>query len=446
MAYITLAEAKAALSVYVDNGVYQNDARVIERINEAQRRLYAVRTWLGALAKFSVNVVAGQFSLPNYTGYPGNVGALNSPYDFGLSTVLKVTSTTAPAGFLDNSEQAFLSNGQTLLKVNRIPSSSDYRTYQVSGVTPLPARVELTGKLQFHPASNATDILIIQDLDAIRLMLLALWREQNGQLDLAQTFEAKAVERLSLVLDKTLEGARRLNYQTIVTGSSPGTMGYTRARLALDLKDGLHTDDAALFHVIDRAEEYLMGKGKWFGTIGQYTVNVPTSGDIYLPTEVDSILFVSRDTVRVDLFAREYDFHENGPGYRQTDNTFSDIVVDRGEELVLNASTGLYEPRRKYFVNLDECPGSSSDIVILAKKRFLPKQNDSSEMVLKNYPALFEMVTAFMQADKPDFYQFHENKAIELLRAELLEKRGGSRISMQVQGRGFAMGEISSII
>lgn len=443
---ITLAEAKAALSVYVDNGVYSNDARVTDRINEAQRRLYAKRAWLGVMAKFSVPTVAGNFSLPNYNGYPGNVGTLTNFSDFGLATVLRVSGTTAPAGFLTNSEQAFLADNQTLLKVSRLIGSSDYRTYQLSGVNPVPALVEVTGKLQFQPATNGTDLLIIQDLDALRLMLLGLWREQNGQLDLAKVFEDKAVDQLSTVLEKTLEVARRLNYQSTILSSSPGTMGHMRARLALDLKDGLHTDDTMLFHVLDKAEEILMTKGKWFGTIGQYTISVPTDGEIYLPTEVDSILFVDYEGSRVDLFAREFDFHENGPGYRTATNTYQSVVIDRGEEQVFNAGTGLYETRRKYFVDKAAGPSGSNDITILAKKRFLPKQNDLSEMTIKNYPALYMMVVALLQSDKPDFYQFHEAKAVELLRSELLEKRGGARLNMQVQGRGYGMGEIEAII
>jgi len=67
-------------------------------------------------------------------------------------------------------------------------------------------------------------------------------------------------------------------------------------------------------------------------------------------------------------------------------------------------------------------------------------------MTIKNYPALYMMVVALLQSDKPDFYQFHEAKAVELLRSELLEKRGGARLNMQVQGRGYGMGEIEAII
>ena len=439
---ITLTEAKAALSVYVDNGVYQNDARVIDRINEAQRRLYAIRTWLGVLAKYSLPVTAGRFTLPTYTG-----GAIGSPSVLGLATLMRVSSSQATsAGFLTNSEQAFLAGPETLLQVSNyvdpVTGLVDYRTYQISGINPLPAFVEVTGKLQFQPAVNGSDLLVIQDLDALRLMLLGLWREQNGQLDLAQTFETKAIERLSMVLDKTLEGARRLNYQTMITNSVPGTMGYTRARMALDLKDGLHTDDAALFHLINRTEEHLMAKGRWFGTIKQFTVNITATGEFYLPSNVDSILFASFESTRVDPFTQDYDFHENGPGYRTNNNSYSFVLVDRGEDFVLDPALGYNVPVRKYFTVKPDDNLASTPLTILAKLRFQPKQNDSSEMVIKNYPALLEMATAIMQGEKPDFFTFHENKAVELLRAELVEKRGGARQGMQIQGVGFAMGEI----
>lgn len=444
---ITLAEAKAALSTYVDNGVYPSDDRVVARINEAQRRLYAVRSWLGVLAKFSVAVTPTApytFILPSYAG-----GALANFGAFGLSTMLRVSSTALAPGFLTNSEQAFLSDNTSLIKLNRPSGSSNYRQYEISGVNPIPTTVEVTGKLEFHPATLNTDLLLIQDLDALRLMLLALWREQNGQLDLAQTFEAKAIERLTLVLDKTLEGARRVQYQSKVSSSQQGTMGYVRARLALDLKDGLHTDDAMLFHVVDKAEEHLMTKGKWFGTIKQFTVNVGADGEFYLPTEIDSVLFASFDSLRINTFAREYDFHENGPGYRTNTNTNNLVLVDRGEDFVFDVTLGAVVPKRKYFVYLGQnyappapLPPTTYPLTILGKVRFVPKENDNSYMTIQNYPALVEMVTAFMMAEKPDFFTFHENKAIELLRAELLEKRGGARLTMQVQGTGFAMGEI----
>jgi len=436
---ITLAEAKAALSTYVDNGVYPTDDRVISRINEAQRRLYAVRTWLGVLAKFSLPLVNGVFTLPDYTG---NITTVSG---FGLSTIIRATSTTLPNGFLTNTEQAFLSNSETLLRVGKPITSSNYRSYQVSGVSTLPQSVEVTGKLNFIPVASNTDLLVIQDLDALRLMLLALWREQNGQLDLAQAFEQKAIERLSLVLDETLEGARRLNYQSLITTTTEGTMGWMRARMALDLKDGLHTDDSALFHLIDKAEEYLLTRGSWYGSIRQFDIEVPESGEMYLPHDVESILFCSFNSERVNLFAREYDFHENGPGFRTTANTNGLLVVDRGEDAVFDETTGTILAKRKIFVNRPTNPQDPCILTVLSSIRWSAKTQDSDPMVVGNYPAMLEMVTAFMQADKPDFYSFHEQKAIQLLRDELQQKRGGNRLTMQVQGTAWGMGEINNL-
>ena len=122
------------------------------------------------------------------------------------------------------------------------------------------------------------------------------------------------------------------------------------------------------------------------------------------------------------------------------------MLVDRGEDFVFDATLGATVPKRKYFVSKPEDNMVTSPLTILAKTRFIPKQNDNSYMTIRNYPALVEMVTALMQAEKPDFYTFHENKAIELLRAELLEKRGGARLNMQVQGEGFAMGDIPHLL
>jgi hypothetical protein len=436
---ITLAEAKAALSVYVDNGVYQDDSRVIARINEAQRRLYAVRSWLGVLAKYSVPVTAGVFTLPDSTG------DISTFAGFGLSTVLRVTTTSMANGFLTNSEQAFLSTSESLVKINKPASSSDFRSYQVSGINPLPSSVEVTGKLNFVPAALPSDLLIIQDLDALRLMLLALWREQNGQLDLAQGFEQKAVERLALVTDKTLEGARRLNYQSIVATTVEGTIGWVRARMALDLKDGLSTDDSVLFHLVDKAEEYLLTRGSWYGSIRQFDIEVPASGEMYLPHDVESILFCSFNSERVNLFAREYDFHENGPGYRTDTNSNGLLVVDRGEDAVFDADYGGLVAKRKIFVNRPTNPQDPCILTILGSIRWSAKTKDSDPMVVGNYPALLEMVTAFMQSEKPDFYTFHEQKAIQLLRDELQQKRGGNRLGMQVQGTAWGMGEIVNI-
>jgi hypothetical protein len=424
---LTLIEAKTALSPFVDNGVCSTDSRVVARINEAQRRLHSLRAWLGVLARYSVTVSSGQFTLPSATGN------ITTPAGFGLESAIRVSSTTATAGFLTNSVQAFLADTSDVLPLNFVPTSTDFRTYAIEGTAPV--RVEITGKLNYVAAVADTDLLVIDDVDALKLMILAVYREENNQLEMAQALEQKAVERLTVKTDRTLEAARRLNYQTRRASTVPGSLGDFRAKLALDLAEGLRASDSELTDLANNAEEALFARGAWFGTIEHYKVTITNANEILLPTAVGTILAVTMGNAPISIFDRSYDYHENGPGYQQKDSSGFNILVDRGEVYINN------EWKRRYFVRdsaATEC------IDILAKKRWLQKTRDSDTMDIRNYQALKEMVIALRSQD-PQISTFHENKAVALLQKELSEKRGGARNQMRVQMTGFA-GEVRALI
>lgn len=425
---LTLTEARTALSPFVDNGVCSTDSRVIARINEAQRRLHSARAWLGVLARYSVPVVNGQFTLPGYTG------SIETTAGFGLESAIRVASTTASEGFLTNSVQAFLTDTGDVLPLNFVPTSSDFRTYAIEGAAP--ARVEVTGKLNYIGAAAGTDLLVIDDVDAIKLMILALYREENNQLELAQALENKAIERLTTKTDRALEAARRLNYQTRKASTIPNSLGDFRAKLALDIVDGLRVSDSELVDLINNAEEALFARGCWYGTIESYRINVTNTNEILLPNAIGTILGVTMGNSPVSIFERRYDYHENGPGYQEKDSSGNDMLVDRGEVYVN------YEWKRRYFIrdsSATEC------INVLAKKRWKPKSRDADKMDLRNYPAVKTMVMALREKE-PEKAMFYENKAIALLQKELSEMRGGAKNQLQVQMKNFALGEITALI
>lgn len=425
---LTLLEAKNALSPFVDNGVCPTDSRVVARINEAQRRLHSVRAWLGVLARYSVAVNNSQFTLPSPTG------SITTVAGFGLESAVRVSSTTAAAGFLTNGVQAFLTDTTDVLPLNFVPTSSDFRTYAIEGT--VPSFVEVTGKLNYVSAVNDTDLLVIDDVDAIKLMILALYREENNQLELAQSLENKAIERLTIKTDRAIEAARRINYQTRVSSEVPGSLGEFRSKLALDLSDGLRVSDAELVDVINNAEEALFGLGRWFGTIEQYRITVSNTQEILLPSSIGTVLAVTVDSRPISIFDRGFDFHENGTGFNETDSSGYDMLIDRGE-VYANG-----EWRRRYFMRNsvpDEC------VRILAKKRWVRKMRDSDKMDIRNYPAVKEMVMA-LQAKEPEKTAFHEARAIAYLTKELAELRGGARNQVRVQGPGFAAGEIIALV
>lgn len=426
---LTLLEAKNALSGYVDNGVCSSDARVVLKINEAQRRLYSQRAWLGVLAKYAVPVVNSVFVLPNSSEDISTISG------FGLESALKVCASTSPLTFITNGVEAFIGGTNDIVRVSIVDNSANSRTYKVeeTGIT----KVEVTGKLNLVEASDDNDLVLIDDLDALKLMLLAIYREENNQLEMAQALEAKAIERLTLKTDRAIEAARRLNYQTQVSSEVPGTMGQYRARLALDLEDGVKYNEAELTHLLNRAEEALFSIGKWSGTIGSLKVSA-SQGEVLLPTEVGAVLAVSTEGSSAPVYSRYYDYHENGPGYQDPETSGFNLLVDRGETFV----NGEY--RRKYYSRTGDENGCFD---VLFKKRWFPKTRNADKMDIRNYQALKEMAMSLkFVTTNPELSGSLQNRAVMYLVKELEEARGGARPTINVQANHFSLSEISTLV
>lgn len=426
---LTLLEAKNALSAYVDNGVCSSDERVVLKINEAQRRLYSHRAWLGVLAKYSVPVLNSVFVLPQASKDITTVSG------FGLESALKICASSSPLYFVTNGVEAFIGGTNDIVRVSIVDNSPNSRTYKVedSGI----AKVEVTGKLNLVQAIDDDDLLLIDDLDALKLMILAIYREENNQLEMAQALEAKAIERLTIKTDRAIEAARRLNYQTQITSEVNGTMGQYRARLALDLEDGIKYNEGELTHLLNRAEEALFGIGRWVGTIASLKVSA-AQGEVVLPTEVGTVLAVSTEKSPTPVYTRYYDFHENGPGFQDPDTNGFNLMIDRGETFV----NGEY--RRKYYARTGDENGCFD---ILYKKRWRPKSRNADKMDIRNYQALKEMAMSIkLILTNPELAGNLQNRAVLYLVKELEESRGGAKQTINVESKAFAFSEIPSLV
>jgi len=426
---LTLIEAKTALAKYVDNGVCETDDRVVLKINEAQRRLHSHRAWIGVLAKFAVPVTNSVFTLPNTTN------DLTTPAGFGLESALKVCSSSSPLTFITNGVEAFLGGTNDIVKVSLVDSSPNSRTYKVeeSGVT----KVEVTGKLNMIEADADEDLVLIDDVDALKLMLLAIYREENNQLEMAQALETKAIERLTIKTDRAIEAARRINYQTQVASEVSGTMGQYRARLALDLEDGIKYNEAELTHLINRAEEALFNLGKWVGTIA--TLKVSTAqGEVVLPSEVSSVLAVSTEGKAAPVYSRFYDYHENGPGLQDSDSSGLNVFIDRGETFI----NGEY--RKVYYTRTGDENGCYN---ILYKKRWSPKNRNSDKLDIRNYQAIKEMALSIKSLTaNPEVAAMLQERAVGILSKEVNEARGGTKQNINVQSTAFMFSEIPTLV
>ncbi|NCY20485.1 hypothetical protein EBX31_00830 [bacterium] len=427
---LTLSLAKSRLNTFIDNGVCSSDERVVFKINEAQRRLHAYRAWLGVLAKYYITPVDNVFTLPAYTGN------ISSAAGFGLESALLVNSTDVSGAQPINDVRAFVTPIGDLLDIVPSNTNTTARSYKILG-DPV-GKIEVTGKLNFIEASGDTDLLVIDDLEAIKLMLLAIYREENDQLEAAQALEAKAVEKLSIKTDRSVESARRLNFQTRLSLETDNSFGQMLSRLALDVEDGLRIFDSELADLLNQAEETLFNQGSWNNTVEQYKVTIDNAGEVYLPSSIGAVIGVAIDGRSVPVRDRMYDFHENGSGYQQKGTSGYELLVDRGEKMVAG------QWMRRYFVRSHSEPGTC--VEVLAKKRWLRKRKNSDKMDIRNYPALKEMVVALRLKGQEEKAQFHETKAISYLQKELKESRGGARNTIQVQAKAFNAGEISALV
>jgi len=248
---MTFGEIKSEIARVVDNGVPSTDVRVVQRVNQAQRRLHAIRAWLGTLAKYKVDVVTDIITLP-----------------YQLESIVRVeknTNTNLPSGsiLLCDNAYVFIHDSGELVPLNFVPIGSVANVIQFridSSVSPMPSTIVVTGKKRMVDVVNDSDELIISDLEALKLMVLALYREENNQIDMASALQAKAVEHLAYKTDMAVEEARRLVYQAKLSTQATNTMGYVRSKLGLDLEFGIKLEDGKLFDLVNKAQDLLITK------------------------------------------------------------------------------------------------------------------------------------------------------------------------------------------
>jgi len=565
---MTLGEIRSEIARVVDNGVSANDPRVIQRVNQAQRRLHAIRSWLGLFAKYKVDVVANIFTLP--------VELEN------VHSVTRYTGTALPAGnvLLSQDANAFVHlDGDIVPLVFRPVSAAGTVSYQIDpSLGQNLTSVVVAGKKIFVPATSDSSTLLIDDLEALKLMVMALWREENNQLELASGLQAKAVEHLALKTDMAIEVARRLAYQTRLSSASPGTMAFVRSRLALDLNFGLKTDETQMFDLvnkaqdmlidikrtllasgrygvkdglslpsysyivsdsaqlpvpdyttvklavlalmansvndknpqlnpelaakyeaeatksleqdlmvelerkrhdeystaltssqpntfgrikarlaldlpnglrlsnneltrtINRAEEILVARGKWAGAVEELKVTIPKEGLFYLPGNVESILSATLNDVPVPVFDQHYDYNPGGPGFQTEEfNSGTPSIIARGEKIVSN------QRLRVYFVRGNWTETACARLLV--KRRHVDYQADQDPVLIRNYSAVYSMVLSLLlQEQNPETAKYHEEQALSILRSELEQFQASNLTAIKVQPSGFSMGDIGAMV
>lgn len=76
--------------------------------------------------------------------------------------------------------------------------------------------------------------LVLDDLDATKMMILALWREENNQLELSQSLETKAYSHIERNIFNEVERQRRASFQSLASTLGQNTFGGLTGRIGLE--------------------------------------------------------------------------------------------------------------------------------------------------------------------------------------------------------------------
>jgi hypothetical protein len=445
---LTLQTARERLSKSIELGISASDTRSIERINEAQRRLHSQAIYLGTLQSYVVKVdtLTNIFQKPTALESVARVSRYT-----GASLGPNETSR-----FLSNGPDVFVSDPTTLLPIAFISGSPN--SYKLLDKTLPVKEVEVVGKAVLVEATSNSQNLLIDDLDALKLMILALYREENNQLEQAKAFNDLAIKYLRDKTDSAVNVAQKIQHQSFSESSPYGTLGYVRSRLIREMPDLSRLNDSELttlinssqesavaqynflsrqdpdasskfhfqevfldssplavpsyevnrllvlssqtkksdesavlkksaFELIERdfneqvisrrksvynselltspagslahvssklaldvpsllekpvqqirrsvsqAEEVLINSGRWSGTIDLLECQITDDeGEYPLPEYADAVLLANVADKPISIYDRDYDFHENGPGWNRSGNGSSgvSIAIDRG--------------------------------------------------------------------------------------------------------------------
>ena len=233
-----------------------------------------------------------------------------------------------------------------------------------------------------------------------------------GQAELAAVLKQQAFAAVERDVMAGIEATRRATREALLA-SANDTFGYHWGRIGLELPEAYKLSDSAVKRMVNSAEEQLMLTGKWVGTVAEYTLSVNATGEFFLPAEVETILFMSFDGDPKPVHDRLNEWIRGGTGYRETDDTWREGAVDRGE--AIDPADNVL--KRKYWITL---PTEVPVVRILAKRRFVPHTSNSEKMYLRNYQAVFEATKGILLGG--DQITPHMEKAKEMLATQIAQQ------------------------
>jgi hypothetical protein len=435
---IQFRDAAPMICGVVDNGVCADDPRVLVRLNEATKLIMDNLIPVGGMMKVNLQAVDTWISLPpqlenciEAVPAPGTKVRGNSDIAQSWYEIVNQSTYVDPAFAQDNA----------LIDQGLMPDVNDpsilRRVYEYPGLQPPNAIVTVTGVKRYVPIVSDGDYLIVQNIEAIKLMILSIERMENNAVDDAMKYRQSSLELLQAevkkhMLDPRNYMRRKSAYQDDLVTFTENTLGYVRAQIALDIDEAMKTGKTDLTWSIQQIERRIMQRATYKDCVANFQA-VVTGGIVYFPINVQTVLAVDLSGRPIPIRHRYFPFLDNGPGM----NPCSDMLIDQGDEYFPGTKT----TRRKYKLIANCSEGQC--IQAVCKLRWHLKQ-PTDLMVIKNYEAIRLMMTAKFLEEKQQWQlaQANEQKAFDLMERELNEYLNGIRLTVHVQTDGFGLGDV----
>lgn len=310
---ITYGAAKDDLATVVANGVGSSDPRVRMRTNEATKAILDEMIPVNGMATYDVVAAteSGQqvLLLPKELENAIEVevrggAAVNAQTDVTQGWIVTNFTYVDPASAHDN----------PLVDLGLVPDPVTptifRRKYAFPGLA-AGATVRVTGAKRFVPITADGDYLIVQNVRALKLAILSIERDENSALPEGEGLLAKAIRILQAEvrkhqLDPTNSLKRKAAYQSDLVTFAQGTLGRTRARLALELPGFLQRGKSEITDLINRAVQMLVDRRNQLAISGRLTVNASLTELVYAPATTASTALVWNDYNQIRLMVQSF--------------------------------------------------------------------------------------------------------------------------------------------
>lgn len=308
---ITYGAAKDDLATVVANGVGSNDPRVRMRTNEATKALLDELIPVGGM--MTVDVVADSESillLPKELENAIEVDVRASADVHGQTDVTQGWNLVTNFTYVDPAN----AHDNPLVDLGLVPDPVDptilRRKYEYPGLA-AGATVRVTGAKRYVPITADGDYLIVQNVRALKLAILSIEKDENSALPEGEGLLQKAIRILQAEikkhqLDPTNSLKRKATYQEHLTSFAEGTLGHTRARLALEVPGFLQRGKSEINYLINRAVQMLVDKRNQLAITGRITVNASLTELVYTPALTGSTALLWDDYNQIRLMVQSF--------------------------------------------------------------------------------------------------------------------------------------------